>query len=173
MCWGDDNRGSVTTTDEGAGAMERPSAQLEDRLVQWGKDDGGGRYGIDTRGDPDCGITYGPSSLHSLIKWHGRPPDHLRAAPTSTPSDEVEAAVRALQAQPDGFWPAQVIRLEYGLPAQPRESKRQKLARIGARMSDVRYCQHLRIARVHVAGWLRMSLETHRLLEHLTSGVRC
>jgi hypothetical protein len=39
---------------------------------------------------------------------------------------------------------------------QPIESKIQKLARFGEQLSRVRYYQLLRVARIHVAGWLHL-----------------
>jgi hypothetical protein len=124
-----------------------PRRDLETRLIEWGKEYGGGKYGSSGGGS---------SVLATLMKWHGRAPFGLNSAPAGTASEEVNEAVLALALQEKGFAPSQVIRIEYTLPGQPRESKRQKLAKIGLQMGDVRYCQHLRLAKIHVAGWLRI-----------------
>jgi hypothetical protein len=125
----------------------RQPRDLEVRLTEWGKEYGGGKYG---------GVLGGGSVLATMMKWHGRPPFGLNSAPAGTAAEEVNEAVLALALQEKGFAPSQVIRIEYTLPGQPRESKRQKLSKIGLQMGDVRYCQHLRLAKIHVAGWLRI-----------------
>jgi hypothetical protein len=125
----------------------RRARDLEQRLVEWGKEYGGGRY-------EELGGS--GSWLASLMRWHGRAPDGLGYQPTCTGADEVQEAYEALAKQAQGWLPAQVLRCEYLLPGQPIESKLQKLRRIGESISRVRYYQHLRIARVHVAGWLRL-----------------
>lgn len=125
----------------------RRTNDLEQRLVEWGEEYGGGKYGHELGGG---------SWMASLMKWHGRAPQGLNTAPDWSASDDVNEAVLALGKQDKGYAPAQVIRIEYTLPGQPREAKRQKLSRIGIQMGDVRYCQHLRLAKIHVAGWLRI-----------------
>lgn len=123
----------------------RRNSDLEALLKDWGRQYGGGRYG---------GGHGGGSWLASMIRWGGRAPEGLGAAPDWTQADDVDEAVRALSAQ--DWNSAQVIRIEYTLPGQPREAKRQKLARMGIQIGDVRYCQHLRLAKIHVAAWLRV-----------------
>lgn len=76
-----------------------------------------------------------------------------------TAADEVQKAVEALAAQPQGWIPACVIRCEYLTPGQPIESKLGRLRRVGENLGRVRYYQHLRLARVHVAGWLRLPFD--------------
>lgn len=132
----------------------RRASDLEARLVEWGKEYGGGRY--------EHTGWQGASPLAMLMKWHGRPPDGLGYVPTVTAADEVQAAVNALMAQEQGWLPAEVLRCEYWLPGQPVDSKLQKLRKIGDNVSRVRYYQHLRIARVHVAGWLKLSFSEDR-----------
>ncbi len=130
--------------------MTRRASDLEARLVEWGKEYGGGKY-ENTSG--------GSSWLASMMKWHGRPPSGLGFTPSCTAADEVHEAVKALSAQQQGWLPAEVLRCEYWLPGQPVESKLQKLRKIGDNVSRVRYYQHLRIARVHVAGWLHLPFD--------------
>jgi hypothetical protein len=126
--------------------MRRPR-DLETRLTEWAKEYGGGKY--ETLGG-------GASPLASMMKWHGRPPQGLGYVATNTAADEVQDAYEALCKQDQGWLPAQVLRCEYCLPGQPIESKIQKLARFGEQLSRVRYYQLLRVARIHVAGWLKL-----------------
>lgn len=138
--------------------MTRRATQLEDRLIEWGREYGGGKYGI--RGEIVDGVvvgsSYGDSPLASLMKWHGRPPDGLGFTPASTVADEVDAAVRALALQSMGRLPAIIVTLEYWLPGQPVESKQGRLRKLGDNVSRAGYYNHLRIAKVHVAAWLRI-----------------
>lgn len=54
-----------------------------------------------------------------------------------------------------------VLQSEYFLLGQPVESKRQKLARIGTEVGgNSKYSQILKVARVYVAGHLRVSFST-------------
>lgn len=126
---------------------------LEARLTEWGKEYGGSRY--DETG------WHGVSPLAVLMKYHGRPPQGLnpRRIETNAPADDVERAVRALEHQERGFVAACVLRCEYLMPGQPRESKLGRLRKVGARMDTSRYSQHLRIAKVHVAAWLRLPFD--------------
>ena len=126
---------------------------LEARLAEWGKEYGGSRY-------DDTGW-HGVSPLAVLMKYHGRPPQGLnpRRIETNAPADEVERAVRALEGQDQGIVSACVLRCEYCLPGQPRESKLGRMRKAGARMDTSRYSQHLRIAKVHVAAWLRLPFD--------------
>lgn len=136
----------------------RRARDLEQRLIEWAREYGGGKYGINAEIENGVvvGVSYGNSPLASMMKWHGRPPDGLGYVPTNTAADEVQRAYEALCGQEQGWLPAQVLRCEYCLPGQPIESKIQKLARFGEQLSRVRYYQHLRVARIHVAGWLRI-----------------
>lgn len=128
----------------------RRANDLEQRLIDWGREYGGGRY-------EEIGWQ-GLSPLAVLMTYHGPAPQGLnpRGNKDHTPADDVQDAYLALMNQPQGWMPSQVLRLEYTLPGQPVESKLQKLRRIGENVSRVRYYQHLRIARVHVAGWIRL-----------------
>ena len=138
--------------------MTRRATRLEDRLTEWGREYGGGKYGI--RATIEDGIvtaaSYGDSPLASLMKWHGRPPQGLGHASSCSAADEVDEAVRELSQQPEGLLPSIIITLEYWLPGQPIESKQARLRQRGDNVGRVRYYQHLRIARIHVAGWLRI-----------------
>ena len=127
--------------------MSRRARDLEQRLTEWAKEYGGGKYEFSD---------FGNSFLASMMKWHGRPPSGLGTVPVNTAADEVQEAYSALCKQEQGWLPAQVLRCEYCLPGQPVESKIQKLARFGEQLSRVRYYQLLRVARIHVAGWLRI-----------------
>ena len=139
--------------------MRKPR-DIEVRLAEWGK-----HYASDLLRSarvPRAAVlgtfsSYGSSPLASLMKWHGRAPAGLGYEQAVTAADEVHQAVVALSTQEKGFEPAMVLRYEYGLPLSPREVKRQELARdYGLQMGDVRYCQHLRLAKIHVAAWLRI-----------------
>lgn len=138
--------------------MTRRATRLEDRLTEWGREYGGGKYGI--RGEIVDGVvvgsSYGDSPMASLIKWHGRPPDGLGYDTSCSAADEVDEAVRALALQPMGRLPSMIITLEYWLPGQPVESKQVRLRKRGDNVSRAGYYNHLRIARVHVAAWLRI-----------------
>lgn len=124
--------------------------ELESRLRDWCREYGGGQY-------ENIGWQ-GLSPLAVLMTYHGRAPQGLNPGPVGsrTPADDVQAAVMALGAQSQGWLPAQVIRVEYLMPGKPIEAKLQGLRRLGSSVSRVRYYQLLRLARVHVAGWLRI-----------------
>lgn len=133
---------------------KRRATDLEARLVEWGKEYGGGKYEHESGGS---------SPLASLMKWHGRPPTGLGFVPVNTAADEVHAAVKALAQQTSGYAAANVIRCEYWMPAQPVQAKMQKLRAMGIPVSDrARYSQLLRDARIHVAGWLRIPVGSLR-----------
>jgi len=138
--------------------MTRRATRLEDRLTEWGREYGGGKYGI--RGEIVDGVvvgsSYGDSPMASLMKWHGRPPDGLGHVTSCTSADEVEDAVQALALQPMGRLPAIIVTLEYWLPGQPVESKQMRLRKRGDNVGRVRYYQHLRVAKIHIAAWLRI-----------------
>lgn len=127
--------------------MKRES-KLEKRLAEWVSEYGGGKH---------VGDAPGTSWLWSLIRWHGRPPSGLHnEASGPTAADEVQAAVEALGRQKHGWTPSAVLRCEYFSGASKYE-KLQRLARIGLRMDDTRYSQHLRVAKMHVAAWLKIN----------------
>jgi hypothetical protein len=129
--------------------MTRRASDLEARLTEWGKEYGGGKY-------EDIGWQ-GKSPLASMMKWHGRPPDGLGYEAVFTAADEVDEAVRALALQPAGRLPAIVVTLEYWLPAQPVESKQQKLRKLGDNVSRAQYYHLMRTAKVHIAAWLHIA----------------
>lgn len=128
----------------------RRSRDLENRLEEWGKEYGGGKYGK---------LSAGGSWLASLIHWRGRAPQGISQVPLNTSADEVQEAVEALAMQKSGYVPACVIRCEYLTPGKPVEEKLRRLRRMGENLGRVGYYQHLRIARVHVAAWLKMPFE--------------
>lgn len=123
--------------------------QLELRLRDWAREYMGGRY--EDIGWPST------SSLAQLIKYHGPAPQGLHPRSTlDTEADEVEMAVQALEAQRDGYRAGRVLRAEYWMPNAAEVSRLQALGRTGLSMSRATYYQQLRIARVHVAAWLRL-----------------
>lgn len=129
----------------------RRSRDLENRLEEWGREYGGGKYGKLNEG--------GQSWLASLIHWHGRAPQGIGQVVLNTAADEVQQAVEALELQVNGFVPASVIRCEYLTPGKPVEAKLESLRRDGNNLGRVGYYDQLRIARRHVAEWLKLPFE--------------
>lgn len=123
---------------------------LEARLNDWYREYAGGKY-------ENIGWQ-GVSPLEVMMKYQGRAPQGLnpRRMEINSPADEVEAAVRALECQVGGRVPAAVLRCEYFATSQPRAVKISRLAKVGGRMNTIRFSQHLRVAKIHVAGWLRI-----------------
>ncbi|MDE2427001.1 MAG: hypothetical protein KGO96_13970 [Elusimicrobia bacterium] len=138
--------------------MSRRATTLETRLIEWGQEYGGGKYGLNATIENGVvvGASYGPSPLASMMKWHGKAPDGLGQSTGCTAADEVDEAVRALASQPQGLLPSIIVTLEYWLPGQPVEAKQMRLRKRGDNVSRVRYYQHLRVARIHIAGWLHI-----------------
>lgn len=130
--------------------MKRRAADLEARLVEWGREYGGGKYELQE------GLQ---SPMGSMMKWGGRPPSGLGQNPPTPGADEVQAAVHALAQQISGWPAANVLRVEYFHLGRPVQAKIQSLHAMGIMVSDrARYSQLLRDARIHVAAWLRMPL---------------
>lgn len=131
----------------------RRNGELERRLDEWAAEFGGSRY--ENIGWPNA------SPLAMMIDYHGRSPDGLgqQTRRQRTPADDVEEAVRALERQNGGFTPARIVCLEYTARSLPIEQKLIRMSRIGSRMNASRYYQHLYLARVHVAAWLRIPFE--------------
>lgn len=131
----------------------RRATTLEARLTEWGKEYGGSRY--ENHG------WQGISPIATLMKYHGRAPQGLNPARVELNgcADEVEQAVRVLQAQEKGYVPACVLRCEYMATSQPREEKLRRVRRLGGAIDNSRYSQHLRIAKIHVAAWLRLPFD--------------
>lgn len=119
------------------------SRDLEVRLKEWGDE-----Y---RRGHSDSG--YGQSWLASLMLWHGPSPSGLGQSIRHTPADEVQEAVEAMEKQRRGKQLAMVLRAEY-FSSRPRE---ERLRNLGLRTD--RYSQLLRLAKIHVAGWLRIPFD--------------
>ncbi|MFZ0872160.1 MAG: hypothetical protein WAM90_15725 [Rhodanobacter sp.] len=128
---------------------KRRASDIEARLVEWGREYGGGKYEYESGGS---------SPLASLMKWHGRPPTGLGFSSDNLAADEVEDAVNALLKQPTGWIPGNVIRCEYLTPGKPVFSKLQELRALGIGLQRVGYYQKLREARIHVAAWLRIPM---------------
>lgn len=125
--------------------------------MDWGRVYGGGRYGLNE------GLK---SPLGSMMKWGGRPPSGLGQEPATPEADEVHAAVRALACQSGGRLAAAALQEEYFFPGQPVDTKLRRLAKSArAEIGRVRYYQLLRIARVHVAGWLRLPFSCEEAAE--------
>lgn len=133
----------------------RRKNELEGRLIEWGKEYGGGKY-------ENIGWQ-GKSPIITLMTYHGRAPEGLgyHPNPSKAPADYVEEAVARLQVQRSGYRAAMVIRAEYMLPGQPVVSKLQKLCRIGVDLhgSRSRYSQLLTAARMFVAGHLGLAFD--------------
>lgn len=112
-----------------------------------------------------------------MIRWGGRAPQGMGGAGwVWTAADDVHEAVAALEKQPHGYAPAMVLRAEYLTPGQPRVEKMRRLRRLGIQLDTTRYSQHLRLAKVHVAGWLKLPFEEPmtdherlEMLEHVIS----
>lgn len=133
--------------------MTRRATDLEARLVEWGREYGGGRY--EANGWP------GFSPLLTLMTYHGRSPDGLnpKGGKDATPADEVQAAVVALASQQQGWRAANVINIEYTCPGKPIVAKLQilQVRKPPVQVSDAsRYSQLLQVARIHVAAWLKI-----------------
>lgn len=119
------------------------SRDLEVRLKEWGEE-----Y---RRVYTESG--YGTNWLASLMLWHGPSPSGLGQSIRHTPADEVQEAVDALEKQRRGKQLAQVLRAEY-ISSLPRDKRLRKLG-----LRTDRYSQLLRLAKVHVAGWLRIPFD--------------
>ena len=126
----------------------RRASDLEQRLVEWGREYGGGRY------ERESGSG---SWLSSMMKWHGRPPSGLGYVASCTAADEVQKAVEALSQHEGGLIPACVLSCEYLTPGQPLESKLHRLRQRGDNLGKTSYYKHLRKARQFVAGHLNLA----------------
>lgn len=131
----------------------RRKNELENRLREWAdeyrqRDDNHGWQGIS------------PTAI--LVKWGGRPPDGQSQPEHATPADEVERAVMELQKQPGGFRAAMALRCEYSMTRCAEEHKLQKLRAMGLPMRRTLFYDELRLARTHVAAWLRISLSVEQ-----------
>jgi len=134
----------------------RRAAELEQRLMEWGREYGGGT--TEYLGYPR------QSSVATMMTYRGPAPRVNYSGPTRdrTPADDVQDAVSALAAQQDGWQPAACLRAEYMTPGLAVESRIQGLRRIGISVSRVRYYQLLREGRVYVAGRLGLSYSAAR-----------
>lgn len=139
----------------------RRSHDLEQRLVEWGREYGGSRY-------DEIGWQ-GRSPLSTAMTYHGPAPQGLnpKSRKDVTPADQVEAAVALLQHQRSGFAPAQVLRIEYTKPGQTVDGKIPQLRRLGVLISSgpsgrARYSQWLLIARVHVGAALGLPIDAEQ-----------
>lgn len=134
--------------------MTRRSTTLESRLTDWAKE-----YTGYVR---EANIGWpGASQMAQIMKYHGRAPQGLnpRRVETNGPADAVEQAVRVLQAQEKGWVPACVIRCEYFNAEEEKHVRIRLLRYNGVIVQEVGYSQHLRIAKVHVAAWLRVPFD--------------
>jgi hypothetical protein len=131
----------------------RRSTTLESRLTDWAREYRGGRY-------ENVGWQ-GVSPLSVAMKYGGPGPQGLNPGRMETNSacDEVEQAIRALAAQASGAPAAAVIRCHYLASSHTKDEKLRKLGKVGYPMGPVRYSQHLRLARIHVAGWLHVTFD--------------
>ena len=134
--------------------MSEPTlTELECRLREWADEYAGYRY--DNVGWP------GVSSLASLIKYHGRPPQGLHPkALLGTAADEVEDAVRELAGpRVGGFRPAMVLRNWYWMKGAAMEHRLDALRARGLPMSDRGYRMYLQNGRFYVAGKLGVAMQ--------------
>jgi hypothetical protein len=120
---------------------------LERRLIDWAMEYGGGRYE---------NIGYASRNiLQTLMEHEGFVPSAggYRSIPINTPADEIETAVRMMEAT--GYLrPGRVIRCEYFLPNAAMEVKLSNLERIGVAIKRPTYYDYLSIAKAFVVGQL-------------------
>lgn len=117
---------------------------LEDRLREWAREYGGGRY--------DDTSWQGISPMHSLMKYHGRPPQGLNPKSTKdwTPADDVQRALDVMLS--DGQWaPVQVITAFYMAPWMAMEERMQRLRDQGLPMGQATFYRHLNDGRKTLA----------------------
>lgn len=126
--------------------------ELERRLLEWTGEYSGGRY--ENLGYPSR------SWLATAIKYRGRAPEGMSAqvVQIGTPADEVETGVVALERSKDGYKPGRVLRAEYWMTRAPEEQKLQALRAMGLPMSREGFYIHLRLAKFHIAAWLRLPI---------------
>lgn len=130
------------------------SSTLEERLMEWARE-----YTGYVR---EANIGWpGASQMAQIMKYHGRAPQGLnpRGVELNGPADQVELAVRALEAQDKGRIPACILRCEYFASGSAKGVKLDRLRRIGIDVKESGYSQHLRIAKVHVAAWIRVPFD--------------
>lgn len=122
----------------------RKSTTLEARLVEWGKEYGGGKY-------QDIGW-HGISPMAVMMKWHGRPPEGLGYHPTVTGADEVQRAVDRIGAGESGALLSSILEKEYQTPGLAVHSRLQRIRHEhGLSLQRTTYYKHLRKARSMVA----------------------
>lgn len=122
----------------------RRNSMLEDRLREWAREYGGGRY-------DDTGWQ-GISPMHTLAKYHGRPPQGLnpRSAKDWTPADDVQRAMDSLLSE--GAWSqVQVIKSFYMAPWMAMEDRLQKLRAMGLTMGQATFYRNLNDGRKTLA----------------------
>ena len=130
--------------------MKRRAADLEARLVEWGREYGGGRH-------EDIGWS-GKSWLDTMIKYHGRAPDGLSVRGSSnhrTPADRVEDAVRLMEAGEGGHRLGGVLRCEYFSTSDAGDTKLQNLRKVGHSMTREGFNDALEQAKRRVGEMLR------------------
>jgi hypothetical protein len=130
----------------------RRTSNLEERLVEWGKE-------YRSSGYEDIGYP-SHSSLATLMTYHGPAPQGLnpRRIEINLPADDVEKAVRELQRQKSGWVMACVLRAEY-FEERSRHGRLKSLRAIGLPMRTERYSEHLRRAKIYVAAWLHIPFD--------------
>lgn len=124
--------------------------ELEERLVQWGREYGGKdtpRIGWPTQ-----------STLQTMADHHGFAPGSTGfiPIPIRTAADEIEAIVREME-NLGYFRPGRVLRCDYFHPNMPMEMRLQHLRKIGLPMSKAGYYDYLNVAKAYVHGSLRKS----------------
>lgn len=122
--------------------------ELEERLVQWGKEYGG-------KDNPRIGWP-SQSTLQTVSDHHGFAPGGAGfiPIPIRTAADEVEAIVR--QMEEEGYFrPGRVLRCDYFQPNWAMDQRLTHLRKIGLPMSKAGYYDYLNVAKAYVHGALR------------------
>lgn len=129
----------------------RRLSTLETRLVEWGREYGGGKY-------EDNGWQ-GLSCLYSMMKYHGKPPQGLNPKNMKdwTPADDVQRAVDIMAKDSGGYTLEQVIRCHYMTPGLAMDSRLDRLRGIGCSMGKATYYRRLDEAHKAVAKLLGLT----------------
>lgn len=119
----------------------RRATRLEDRLVEWGNEYGGGKYGFGGSSSP----------MASMMKWNGRPPSGLGHSSSCSAADEVQDAVDKIAKGEGGDLLSLVLQKEYQTPGLALDSRLQRLRDDdGYQLQRTTYYKHLRKARAMV-----------------------
>lgn len=130
----------------------RRANDLEQRLIEWGREYGHGRS------ISDWGSR---STIYTMMIYHGPAPQGLnpRSRTDRTPADEVQAAVDDLIKKHHGWENAQVLLCEYSSLRHPVEMRLQYLRDIGIVLQRSAYYRKLRVAREFVADAIGLPID--------------